>query len=104
MSALKSIVQTYLNKFSTTTKLIKEKIVDGTKMIIVIPSYKEEELERTLLSLAQCDQPKSPYEIIVVLNSAEGDTVAEQFHKRHYNELNSKMHKLLDSARSDSAL
>jgi hypothetical protein len=95
MSALKSTVQTYLNKFSTTTKLIKEPIVDDTKMIIVIPSYKEGELEQTLLSLAQCDQPQFPYEIIVVLNSAEGDVETEKFHERQLIELNTRLPKFV---------
>jgi hypothetical protein len=88
MSALKSTIQTYLNKFSTTTKLIKEPIVDDVKTIIVIPSYKEEELEQTLLSLTQCDQPQFPYEIIVVLNSAEGDLEAHNFHDQQFAKFN----------------
>lgn len=87
MSELKLIIQTYLNKFSNATKLIKEVIDINCKQIIIIPSYCENELEKTLQSLINCDPPTYITEIIVVLNSSEEDKKAQIFHQRQKEKL-----------------
>lgn len=87
MSTLKSITQTYLNKFSNTTKLINETINKACKQIVIIPSYCEPELEKTLNSLLDCTPPTFSTEIIIVLNCAEGDKEAKEFHKKQKREL-----------------
>lgn len=87
MSALKIITQTYLNKFSNTTKLIRETINKACKQIVIIPSYCEPELEKTLTSLLDGVQPTIITEVIIVLNCAEGDSEAKEFHKKQKAEL-----------------
>jgi hypothetical protein len=87
VSALKIITQTYLNKFSNTTKLIRETINKTCKQIVIIPSYCEPELEKTLNSLLNCVQPTIITEVIIVLNCAQGDAEAKEFHKKQKTEL-----------------
>ena len=87
MSSFNIITQTYLNKFSNTTKLINETINKACKQIIIIPSYCEPELEKTLNSLLDCVQPNFNTEVIIVLNGAEGDKEAKEFHEKQKREL-----------------
>ncbi len=81
MGELKLILQTYLNKFSNATKLIKDVIDINCKQIIIIPSYCENELDKTLCSLIDCDPTTYLTEIIIVLNSSEVDKKAQIFHQ-----------------------
>lgn len=87
MSTFKSITQTYLNKFSNTTKLINETINKACKQIVIIPSYCEPELEKTLNSLLDCTPPTFNTEVIIVLNCGEGDTEAKGFHQKQKSDL-----------------
>ncbi len=78
----KSITQTYLNKFSNTTKLINETINKDCKQIVIIPAYCEPELEKTLQSLLNCKVTRNTTEIIVVLNCSAEDKEAAVFHQK----------------------
>lgn len=93
MNALQLILQTYLNKFSNTTKLINDTINNDCKQIITIPSYCEPELEKTLNSLLDCEPTKFITEVIIVLNCALGDEEAKHFHQSQKKELEQKFHK-----------
>ena len=93
MNAFNSITQTYLNKFSNTTKLINETINRVCKQVIIIPSYCETELETTLQSLTECEPTTFITEIIVVLNCSENDTEAKLYHQQQKKELEKKFSK-----------
>jgi hypothetical protein len=93
LNTLQLILQTYLNKFSNTTKLINDTINNDCKQIIIIPAYCEPELEKTLNSLFNCEATKSITEIIIVLNCAIGDEEAKRFHQTQKKELAQKFHK-----------
>ena len=93
MNALQLILQTYLNKFSNTTKLINDTINNDCKQIIIIPSYCEPELEKTLNSLLDCEPTKFITEVIIVLNCALGDEEAKLFHQTQKKELEQKFYK-----------
>jgi hypothetical protein len=87
LSALELILQTYLNKFSNTTKLINDTINNDCKQIIIIPSYCEPDLEKTLNSLVECDPTKCTTQVFVVLNSAQEDVEAKLFHQKQKTQL-----------------
>lgn len=87
MSDLKLITQTYLNKFSNTTKLISETINKNCRQVIIIPSYCEPDLEKTLRSLLDCKPTEFITEVIIVLNCSETDNEAKEFHKKQKEEL-----------------
>ncbi|MBL7909480.1 MAG: glycosyltransferase family 2 protein [Bacteroidia bacterium] len=87
MSNFNSITQTYLNKFSNTTKLINETINKACKQIIIIPSYCEPELEKTLNSLLDCTPPTFSTEIIIVLNCSAEDKETAIFHQKQKSKL-----------------
>ena len=93
MNALQLILQTYLNKFSNTTKLINDTINNDCKQIVIIPSYCETELEKTLNSLLDCEPTKFITEVIIVLNCAFGDEEAKLFHQTQKKELEQKFYK-----------
>ncbi len=93
MSAFNSITQTYLNKFSNTTKLINETINTDCKQIVIIPSYCEPELEKTLNSLLDCTTTAFVTEVIIVLNSSIEDPEAKTFHQKQKTELELKFSK-----------
>ena len=71
MNLFQSSAQTYLNKFSSPTKLIKEDVDNNCRNIIVIPSYNETDDARVLMSLLNCSQPDFGTEVIVVFNCGE---------------------------------
>ncbi|MEO6303445.1 MAG: family 2 glycosyl transferase [Bacteroidia bacterium] len=91
--AFNSITQTYLNKFSNTTKLINETINKDCKQIIIIPSYQEPELEKTLTSLVDCTSTDFITEVIIVLNSSLEDVETKKFHQQQKTELEQKFSK-----------
>jgi len=93
VSTFTSITQTYLNKFSNTTKLINETINKDCKQIVIIPSYCEPELERTLNSLVDCESTQFITEVIVVLNNSIEDLAASKFHQAQKKELEQKFSK-----------
>lgn len=90
MSSFTSITQTYLNKFSNTTKLINETINKDCKQIVIVPSYCEPELEKTLNSLLDCEPTQFVTEIIIVLNNSAEDKEASEFHLKQKKELEQK--------------
>ncbi|MEI8136823.1 MAG: glycosyltransferase family A protein [Bacteroidota bacterium] len=93
MNALQLILQTYLNKFSNTTKLINGAINNDCKQIIIIPSYYEPDLEKTLNSLSQCRATKHITEVIIVLNCSIEDKDAQLFHQTQKKELEQRFSK-----------
>jgi hypothetical protein len=93
VSAFNSITQTYLNKFSNTTKLINETINKACKQIVIIPSYCEPDLEKTLNSLLDCEPTNFVTEIIIVLNCSIEDKEADKFHQKQKKELEQKFSK-----------
>jgi len=82
LNKFSNTIQTYLNKFSTTTKLIKTPVNTNCKQIIVIPSYCEPDLIDTLQSLSHCEETVFNTEIIVVLNCSETDSAAKTYHEK----------------------
>lgn len=90
MSNFNSIIQTYLNKFSNTTKLINVSINKNCKQIIIIPSYCEPDLEKTLLSLTECTSTNFITETIIILNCSVEDKEAQSFHQKQKAELEQK--------------
>ncbi len=64
----------YLNKNQFAKAEIKEKPKSNLKTVIVIPSYDEQELTKTLDSLWKCKRPVSSVEVIIVINSSEKET------------------------------
>ncbi len=93
MSTLTSIIQTYLNKFSNTTKLINETINKDCKQAVIIPAYCEPDLEKTLISLLDCDPTQFITEVIIVLNNSIEDVTAKEFHHKQKKELEQKFPK-----------
>ncbi len=93
MSTLTSIIQTYLNKFSNTTKLINETINKDCKQVVIIPAYCEPDLEKTLNSLLDCEQTQFITEVIIVLNNSIEDVAAKEFHHKQKKELEQKFSK-----------
>lgn len=90
MNIFNSITQTYLNKFSNTTKLINDTINTACKQIVIIPSYCEPDLEKTLNSLLNCEPTTFITEIIIVLNNSLEDTEGMAFHHKQKKELEQK--------------
>lgn len=98
LNPLSLILQTYLNKFSNTTKLINDTINNDCKQVVIIPSYCEPDLDKTLNSLIACHETLFITEVIIVLNCAIGDEVANAFHQKQKKELEqefSKYNKLI---------
>lgn len=93
MSTFTSITQTYLNKFSNTTKLINETINKDCKQVVIIPAYCEPDLEKTLNSLVDCDPIQFITEVIIVLNNSAEDKEAKRFHQDQKKELERKFSK-----------
>ncbi len=60
----------YLNKYRIYPDYIKNSPDKDLNIIIFIPCYNEPNLLNTLNSLFNCKRPKSPVEIIIVVNSA----------------------------------
>ncbi|MDP3557146.1 MAG: glycosyltransferase family A protein [Bacteroidota bacterium] len=87
MNILQLILQTYLNKFSNTIKLINDAINNDCKQIIIIPSYCEPDLQETLKSLTNCLSPNFIIEVIIVLNCSVEDIEALQFHEKQKKQL-----------------
>ncbi len=61
----------YLHKFSQPLSIIQENPDPDLGFIIVIPSYKEEQLMNTIESLSKCFAPRKAVEVIVVINAPE---------------------------------
>ena len=76
------IAQIYFKRFECRPPLIVSPLRIDTKFIIVIPCYDEPDLLKTLRSLATCDSPQNPVEVIVVVNEPQNASGAV----RHRNE------------------
>ena len=61
-------VDFYQERFGYQPPQISSPLLPGTQMIIVIPCFDEPDLVGTLKSLAQCQSPQTPVEVIVVVN------------------------------------
>ena len=64
-------MKAYLEKHRFCEKQIHDSASAGTGIIVVIPSYNEPELLKTLQSLFECERTRCVAEIIVVINSGE---------------------------------
>ncbi len=73
-------LQRYLLKHSLFGKLIIQPPSPSLSVIVVIPSFMEDHLGKTLHSLLKCYQSDTSAEIIVVLNEPEDDHQARNFH------------------------
>ena len=60
--------QIYFKRFKCYPPLITAPLCADTKMVIVIPCYDESDLLTTLRSLAFCDSPRNPVEVMVIVN------------------------------------
>lgn len=58
----------YQQRFGYQPAQIEAPLHPETQLIVVIPCYDEPDLVGTLQSLAACDQPQAPVEVIVVIN------------------------------------
>lgn len=65
------LLSKYIEKRILFPSFISEKPSSDLGLIIVIPSYNEQELHRSIQSLSQCEQPSCHVEIIVVINASE---------------------------------
>ncbi len=61
-------VDFYQERFGYQSPQISSPLLPDTQMIIVIPCFDEPDLVGTLKSLAQCQSPQTPVEVIVVVN------------------------------------
>lgn len=66
-------LQGYFQKKNFVPK-IEEKPSDKLNLCVVLPSYNETNLERSLLSLSNCIQPSGGVEVIVVINHPANST------------------------------
>lgn len=67
----KDFARYYLKKQINFHKKISDPVSGDTGYIVVIPSYNEPDILRTLTSLSQCDMPSDSVEVIIVVNSPE---------------------------------
>jgi len=63
----------YLEKRALQPAVFQEPPPASLGMVIVIPSYQEKQILRTLTSLTQCTPATDPVEVIIVLNDKEQD-------------------------------
>ncbi|HET8859187.1 glycosyltransferase [Marivirga sp.] len=61
----------YFERYAYPKRFIKAPIVKDTFTIVVIPVYKEENLNSTLKSLVECAKTTCPVEVILVINHPE---------------------------------
>ncbi|MCB0478839.1 MAG: glycosyltransferase family 2 protein [Crocinitomicaceae bacterium] len=66
-----SIAEKYFERFGFRDQFVQEKPTAGLGIIVVIPSYNEDQLAQSLESLSQCTPPKCGVELIVVINNSE---------------------------------
>lgn len=66
----------YLENQKSYCNSVEEALPRDLHFIVVIPSFKEPELIRTIESLQNCLKPKKTIEVIVVINSPENSTAA----------------------------
>lgn len=66
-----SVNNFYLNRFGVREELISEAPASELSLIVVIPCCNEPDLNSSLQSLYQCDQPNGNIEVLVVVNASE---------------------------------
>lgn len=81
-----SFARQYIQRNCIFEAQIGESPPNGLGMIVVIPCYNEPDIIKSLDSLKACDQPQCAVEIIVVINSGEG----EEPHVLHQNKQTEK--------------
>lgn len=70
--SLFDVAEIYFKRFGFKPAFIKNALHPDTKLIIVIPCYDEPDLLITLCSLANCQVPLYPVEVIIVINAGKG--------------------------------
>lgn len=86
-----SIAAKYFQKFGFRDQLIIEKPKNDLGIIVVIPSFKEPALKKSLQSLSDCTPPNCSVEVIVVLNNSErASEEIKEFHQKTFEQLNSE--------------
>ena len=68
-----SIANKYLERFGFREKIIQKKSSKKLGIIIVIPAYNEDLIDKTIHALQGCKLPACEVEIILVLNASEND-------------------------------
>jgi len=69
----------YLQRYAYPQEFLKnEPVTDNLGMVVVIPSYKEENIIPTLESLDYCDLPDNNVEVILVVNQPENCSVEDE--------------------------
>ncbi|MEA3446733.1 MAG: glycosyltransferase [Bacteroidota bacterium] len=63
----------YLKRHSIYHPQINESPANDLQIIVVIPCYNEPDILKTLNCLIACEMPPTPVEVLVVINSGEGD-------------------------------
>ncbi|MBD3629048.1 glycosyltransferase [Cyclobacterium sp.] len=71
---MQELIQTYIHRFQVKPPFFPECPSADLCMVVVIPSFKEPDIRKTLESLYQCDAPDGIVEIIVVINAAAGSS------------------------------
>lgn len=66
-----SFANTYFKRFQAKEKQIEDKPEKDLFLTLVIPSYNEDELCKSLQSIKDCAMPQKSVEVIVVINSSE---------------------------------
>ncbi len=69
LTSLSALADFYQKRFGYEKPRLNTKLHPETKLIIVIPCYNEPDLLGTLSSLKDCDPPKFPVSVIVVINA-----------------------------------
>lgn len=83
----KNLRAQYFNRYGFNKRNINKKPKDNLGGIIVIPSYDENQIEKTLHSLLETAQPKKNYEVIIVINYPENETIDQK--SKHNHQFNS---------------
>ena len=71
---MQNFFDTYFLRYNVFPAHISQVPHPELKLIVIIPSYNEPDIEPTLKSLLNCKPTKFPVEVIVVINSRENDS------------------------------
>ena len=82
-------IEHYLNRYAY-EPCLESYVKSDSEIAIVIPCFKEPEVIKVLQSLAECEKPLKPIQVIVVINqSIEADNLTDTINKKTYDELTS---------------
>lgn len=87
MATKQALMTPYLNKSALFPAQIYGAPAKDLAMVVVIPAYREKEMEKSLEALRQCERPGGAVEVIVVINDGENSPkVAKRENKKLFKE------------------